>query len=379
MSYNSTPGHHSMILDRVRNEAYARAIKAAVTEDSVVLDLGAGLGILGFIAAKAGAKKVYSVEPAPVIEAAKMVAKANGLTNVEFIQATAEQLELPEQVDLIISVFTGNFLLTEDLLPALFYARDKFLKPGGKLLPDCANMMVAPISCEDYYQKSVAHWSNANDEDSKNYTLGVDYSLVQRYSANSLYYDTAKAFEADLLAEPLKLIQLDFNTATEAEVDHKTDCRVDKSATCHGWLGWFDMRLGDDWLSTGPNAEPTHWSQVLMPLDPPIEITAGDQLKFQLKRPTFGEWTWTTTSADNQQRQSTFLSEPLTPQGIAKKSDRYSPAPSHMSRAAMTLLELLDGEKDTVELATHLQTQFPELFPTATSARKFVRQLIKRY
>jgi SAM-dependent methyltransferase len=310
-----------MILDRVRNEAYARAIRAVVTEDSVVLDLGAGLGILGFIAAKAGAKKVYCVEPAPAIEGAKMVAKANGLTNVEFIQATAEQLELPEQVDVIISVFTGNFLLTEDLLPSLFHARDKFLKPGGVLLPDRARMMVAPASMEAYYKNSIAHWSDANAEDSKKHTLGLDYSLIQRYSANSLYYDNAKSFDAELLAEPLTLMEMDFNTANAAEVDHKASCNLEKPATCHGWLGWFDMRLGDEWLSTGPKAEPTHWSQVYMPLDPPMEISAGEKIQFQLKRPAFGQWTWTISSAATKQRHSTFLSEPLTHSALKKKAD----------------------------------------------------------
>ena len=90
MSYHSTPGHRAMIHDRARNEAYARAIQAAVNADTVVLDLGAGLGILGFIAARAGARKVYCVEPTPVIDAAKEVAKATDRDNFLSPEAAKE-------------------------------------------------------------------------------------------------------------------------------------------------------------------------------------------------------------------------------------------------------------------------------------------------
>ena len=93
------------------------------------MDAGCGLGIHGLMAAKAGARKVYLVDPSPVVHLAKQVATDNQLDNVVCIQSSIEELELDEPVDLIVSVFTGNFLLTEDLLPSLFLARDKWLKP----------------------------------------------------------------------------------------------------------------------------------------------------------------------------------------------------------------------------------------------------------
>ena len=86
--YSSVEYHRTMNFDGVRNPAYERAIRDAVTSKSVVLDLGAGLGMLGFVAARAGARMVYLVEPEPVIEVTRKVAEANGLDNVECIQAT---------------------------------------------------------------------------------------------------------------------------------------------------------------------------------------------------------------------------------------------------------------------------------------------------
>lgn len=55
MSYGQVCDHRSMVFDQRRNAAYARAIAAHVRPDSVVLDLGAGLGLHGLLAARAGA------------------------------------------------------------------------------------------------------------------------------------------------------------------------------------------------------------------------------------------------------------------------------------------------------------------------------------
>jgi hypothetical protein len=80
-----------------------------------------------------------------------MVVKDNTTTEkMECISGKIEKVSLPEQVDVIISVFTGNFLLTEDLLPSLFYARDKYLRPGGKMIPDRAKMIIVPVVKSEY-------------------------------------------------------------------------------------------------------------------------------------------------------------------------------------------------------------------------------------
>ena len=297
MSYNSIEDHQSMFHDQARNAIYRRALEQVITSDSVVLDLGAGLGIHGLIAARAGARKVYLVEPQHILEVTRRVVKDNGLANVELIQASAEKLNLPEKVDLIVSVFTGNFLLSEDLLPALFQARDRFLAPGGKLIPDRAEMRVAPVSVEDYHRKHIAHWLEETAE-------GFDYRAAHPYAANTVYYDSAEAFAPELLSEPATVMALDFTQAERADCDASIEVNVTEAGLCHGWLGWFRMRLGEEWLSTSPRAEKTHWCQVLLPMESAITVKAGDQLGFDLQRPRWGEWTWTTTGGGQQQRHS---------------------------------------------------------------------------
>jgi predicted RNA methylase len=49
--------------DRARNAAYYRALKAVVTNESVVLDVGSGTsGLLAMMAARLGARRVFTVE-----------------------------------------------------------------------------------------------------------------------------------------------------------------------------------------------------------------------------------------------------------------------------------------------------------------------------
>lgn len=160
MSYQQVQSQRSMVFDTRRNQAYLQALEKVITPDSVVLDLGAGLGILGFLAAQLGAKRVYLVEPAEVITIAADIAKANGFSDrVKCLPGKIEEVDIPELVDVIISVFTGNFLLQEDLLPSLFYARDKYLKPDGVMIPNAAIMESVPVFAPEIHQKNIGCWS----------------------------------------------------------------------------------------------------------------------------------------------------------------------------------------------------------------------------
>lgn len=50
-----------------------------------------------------------------------------------------EEITLPvPQVDIIISEWMGYFLLYESMLDSVLWARDHYLAPDGKMLPDRA-------------------------------------------------------------------------------------------------------------------------------------------------------------------------------------------------------------------------------------------------
>lgn len=71
----------------------------------------------------------------------------NSLTGViEVVQGMVEELDgtrniQPNSVDVLISEWMGYCLLYESMLSSVLLARDKWLKPGGAILPDTATMV----------------------------------------------------------------------------------------------------------------------------------------------------------------------------------------------------------------------------------------------
>ncbi len=379
MSYSDVTGHRSMVFDAARNKAYAKALARVIRPGTTVMDLGAGMGVHGFFASKLGSAAVHLVEPSPVLDIARRVAEKNGLKNVLYHPCRVEELQLDRQVDVLVSVFTGNFLLTEDLLPSLFYARDKFLAPGGHMIPDRGRMEVVPVCAADYYQKQIEAWNSCAENAARHGEPELDFRIVRSFAANSLYYDTPKNFNASQLAEPAALMDMDFTVAPRAECDNETEVEVLQDGTCHGWLGWFQIRLGEEWLSTSGEQENTHWSPVFLPLERPLEVRAGERLGFALKRPEFGEWTWTTRQAENCQRQSTFFSQVLTHDRVLRASENYQPRLSRRGEATQWLLAQMTGKVAVKQLSKELYELYPEVYYSEDEALRFVKGLVANF
>ncbi|MFM7426030.1 MAG: methyltransferase domain-containing protein [Elainella sp.] len=372
MGYTRVQDHQSMVFDAQRNQAYAAAMAAVITPESIVLDLGAGLGIHGLLAARLGAKRVYLVEPEDVIAVAAELVRANGFDDrIHCLQGKIEQVELPEKVDVILSVLTGNFLLEEDLLPSLFWARDRYLKPGGTLIPQAAVLEAAPIQAPELYEREVGIWLSPH--------LGLDQSPVRDYAAHSVYYYRDRLAPEQYLAEPACLMNLDFYHCDSAACAAQATYKVQRAGICHGWSGWFRIQLGESWLSTAPDAPPTHWSAAFLPLDPPLSLDAGAAVEFSLLRPPLGDWTWQVRAGELAQQHSTFYSLPMTVSTMRKKSSHYSPRLNRRGEATLKLLAHSSGNESSEQLSHRLLKDFPDLFTDLLMAMRFVRDFKDLY
>ena len=101
-----------------RTDAYLAAIhsSAALLKGKAVLDVGCGTGVLAIACARAGARVVYAVEASAVAACARAVVQSAGLEkSVIVMSGRMEDVELPEQVDVIVSEWMGCFLLYEVL------------------------------------------------------------------------------------------------------------------------------------------------------------------------------------------------------------------------------------------------------------------------
>lgn len=133
------------------------------------MDVGAGSGILSLFAARAGAKKVIAVEASNVAKAARKLADKNGFGEiVEVVESCIEDMNYPsleKNVDVIVSEPLGTILFNERMLETYVIARNKFLKPGGKMYPSEAFFCVAPFYDEKLYTEQLnktLFWNNTS-------------------------------------------------------------------------------------------------------------------------------------------------------------------------------------------------------------------------
>lgn len=164
--------HETMLRDTARTQAYANALlsNASLLQGKVVLDVGCGTGILSMLAARAGAKKVIGVDMSSILRTSQKVIEKNGFSDrIQLVRGRIEDLQLPleegEAVDVIVSEWMGYGLYFENMLPAVIYARDRFLRkapdgsfPVWSIMPSHASLFVEAFSVQDSVEEDRLLW-----------------------------------------------------------------------------------------------------------------------------------------------------------------------------------------------------------------------------
>ncbi|KAG6670589.1 hypothetical protein I3843_Q053300 [Carya illinoinensis] len=288
--YGQLLHQQNMLQDYVRTGTYYAAVMENRTDfiGRVVVDVGAGSGILSLFAAQAGAKHVYAVEASEMAEyAQKLIAGNPSLgQRITVVKGKVEEVELPEKADILISEPMGTLLVNERMLESYVIARDRFLVPNGKMFPTAGRIHMAPFS-DEYLFIEIANkalfWQQQN-------YYGVDLTPLHG-SAFQGYFSqpVVDAFDPRLLVAPPIFHGIDFMKIKEEElyeIDIPLRFTSSVGARVHGLACWFDVLFNGStvqrWLSTAPGAPTTHWYQLRCVLSQPIYVMAGQEITGRL-------------------------------------------------------------------------------------------------
>ncbi|KAL4962355.1 protein arginine methyltransferase RmtB [Aspergillus stella-maris] len=282
-SYAYNGIHESMLKDTIRTDSYRDFVyeNKHVFKDKVVLDVGCGTGILSMFCAKAGAKKVISVDNSNIIDRAKEIIYENGFGDVITpIRGKIEEVTLPvEKVDIIISEWMGYGLLFEAMFDSVIYARDRYLAPGGLMAPSHATLRIAPLADPDLVQSHIGFWHDVYGFNMKSMLTGIyDEALVRTVPTSAI------------AAEPVTFLTLPLHTITVKELSFVKEFQVtlkEDIDALDGWAIWFDIffmpssesiladnavpedlkKKGVVAFTTGPYDKETHWQQTICLID----------------------------------------------------------------------------------------------------------------
>ncbi|KAI0496310.1 hypothetical protein KFK09_022626 [Dendrobium nobile] len=192
-------------------------------------------------------KTVLQVECSLMADMAKEIVETNGLSNViTVLKGKIEEIDLPvTHVDVIISEWMGYFLLFENMLNTVLYARDKWLVIWNKV-------------------------------------YGFDMSCIKKQAMMEPLVDTVD--QNQIVTNCLLLKTMDISKMVAGDVSFTVPFKLvaERNDYIHAFVAYFDVAftkchklMG---FSTGPRSKTTHWKQTVLYLEDVLTICEGEAL-----------------------------------------------------------------------------------------------------
>jgi protein arginine N-methyltransferase 1 len=361
----SLSGYASMIADRIRIEAFKKALQGAIQPGAVVMDIGTGPGILAVLACQLGASCVYAIEDSEVIQVAREIAAANHCSDkIVFFEDISTKVTIPDRVDVVVSDLHGVLPLFGAHIPSIADARQRFLRPGGTLIPRKDQIWAAIIEAPADYGRFTDPWARN--------ILGQDLKAGLQKVLNN--FRKASVKPEQLLTVPQLWTILDFYTIQHPDVSNTLRCTVQRNGVGHGILLWFDMELADGVrFSNAPGTPETIYGSAFFPWLEPVPLVEGQNVCVELQAKLLESdyfWSWGTSIQSAEKagetikrfEQSQLQGAVLSLTKLRKTGSDYVPQLSDEGLMRRRALELMDGSTPLEAIARKLTSEFPERF-----------------
>ena len=270
--------HIPMLNDQPRNEAFQTAIERAIAvkgKGALVLDIGAGSGLLSMMAARAGAETITTCEMVPVIaEAAAEIVRANGFGDrITVVGKSSADLivgeDMAERADILISEILSSDLLAEHVLPTFEDARRRLLRDDAIIIPARVSAMgclVESAVLERYSQ--VGHVS------------GFDVSAFNALAPQRLPVH-GKMTAWRRLSADTALLTLDLTSGDNLPGTTILSIEAQEDGDAVGILQWMKVELspGCDFSNHPDGYSEGGWLQILHPFERTRRVRKGERVE----------------------------------------------------------------------------------------------------
>ena len=266
--------HIPMINDAARNDAYFAAIKRAVDNDTLVLEIGTGSGLLSMMAAESGAGKVITCETVETIaKTARKIIDDNGYgKKITVLNKKSTELivgeDMPRKADLMISEILSAEFVGEGVRTTLSDANKRLVKRSGKVIPETGTIKVALIG-ESPEILSIANAMNV---------YGYDLSTFNSITKSKIDLKLEK--EAPFLSRPKDAFDLCLSDSNNISKQKKNlELKCNKEGNCIGLIQWISINLYEDIkYENVPGKGCSHWPTPIYLFDEPMKLKIGDRV-----------------------------------------------------------------------------------------------------
>lgn len=269
--------HVPMMNEFERNNAYYLGMQAAVAPGQLVFEIGAGSGLLSMMAAKLGAQRVVTCEGAPLIaDMAREIVATNGYRETISVLAKpsfAVELgpDLPEKADILVHEIFSSGLIEEHVLPAMEDAKQRLLKPGARIIPGAASIMVALVGGDD-----LGRYLHVKDP------FGFDIRQFNAITPKKLPL-FRQDLQLELLSDDVEAFRFDFVNDAQYPAEQKVlEITATHAGLCYGVIQWIGLEMDSQThYQNHPAAKRavSGWQHLVYRFDEPVQLTPGQRLR----------------------------------------------------------------------------------------------------
>jgi len=373
-----------MVKDEGRFNPFVSALTQCITTDSVVLDIGTGTGIFSFLACQLGARRIYAVEPDQAAMAiARLCARdVPGSERITWIEDLSTRITLPERVDVVVGDLHGVMPFFGGNIASLNDARQRHLKPGGRMVPQRDHLMAAPAESPLEYRNIDSPW--------RQNALGLDLSAALPWVTCELVRARSQPIAPEqLFAPPRQWGLIDYTTGAAEHADATLEWTAERAGTLHGIYLWFDGVVAEGaGFSNSPLLPELVYARHFAPLEQAVPITAGDLIRSRiavnkLRDDYVYRWETTVMTMDGREKaafkQSSFKLLPGIRDALHKLETGYVPTLDVDGQIQREALLAMDGVRTLDDIASLLHAKFPQQLDTHAHALDVVAKLSRQH